>query len=44
MKLKQLKPKTLFIYKSPKKLKKYNETDPTTSTADTLTTTGIFGI
>jgi len=42
MKLKQLKSKTLFVYKSPKGLKKSGETDTTTSVVDTITSTMIF--
>jgi len=45
MKLKHLKPKTLFIYQSPKSVKRSGETDPTTTTITTVTTgTGVFGI
>jgi len=46
MKLKNLKTKTLFIYKSSAKLKKSGETDPTNTLATTLTSTGtgVFGI
>jgi len=45
MKLKKLTPKTLFIYKSSKTVKRSGETDPTTTTITIATTgTGVFGI